>query len=142
MANFGDKETFDSREASLTLDDPKYNGKNITNRVLVRVVNAGFRPEQEDKKVKEKQEKKYTQKKKGTYYVPCYIWGKFRNLNNIEHRDLQAEINVTLNIVINIKNIPLIVKDKILQKLILRFNRDDAINLGDEEMLEITRKQI
>ena len=63
--------------------------------------------------------------------MPCYIWARFRNLNSIEHKDLQAEINVTLEIVINMKNVPVIVKDKILEKLILRFNRDDAINLGD-----------
>ena len=49
MANFGEKETFNMSEVSLTLEDPKYNGKNITNRVLIRTVKAGFRPEEEDK---------------------------------------------------------------------------------------------
>lgn len=142
MANFGEKETFNMSEVSLTLEDPKYNGKNITNRVLIRTVKAGFRPEEEDKHQDNNQGNKYEQKLKGTYYLPCYIWAKFRNLNSIEHKDLQAEINVTLEIVINMKNVPVIVKDKILEKLILRFNRDDAINLGDQEMLEITRKWI
>lgn len=47
----------------------------------------------------------------------------------MSHDDLQATINITLVFTINLKQVPQILKDQIKDKIILRFNRDDALLL-------------
>ena len=49
----------------------------------------------------------------------------------MERENLQATINVTLLVTINLKDVPFLIQEEIKRKIILRFNRDEAISLGD-----------
>ena len=53
----------------------------------------------------------------------------------MERENLQATINLTMIIAINVKDVPALIQNEIKKRLILRFNRDEAINLGDEKAL-------
>ena len=95
----------------LHLSDPEYNGRNLTNHVLIR---KGY--------------------KKLTYFLPGYLRIKIKNFAGMSQSDLEATINLAVLLSVNTKGIPEVLKNEIKNKIILRFNRDDALLLDESNL--------
>ena len=65
--------------------------------------------------------------------MPAYLWIQIKNFTNLDQKNLEAQINMTLAIAINMKDVPGILKDKIRDGLVLSFNKEEALKLFDEK---------
>jgi len=54
---------------------------------------------------------------------------KVRNFSNLDIEKLSCSINMKLEITINFKGLPSFLIEEIKRRMVLRFNRDDPINL-------------
>ena len=77
--------------------------------------------------------------KKNIYYCPAYMRLKIKNFAQMSMVDLQASVNTTIIMTVNFKEVPSFLVDEIKQRMILRFNRNEAIVLKDSNT-EVTIK--
>ena len=79
-------------------DDPKYNGKNLTNRVLFQ---------------QEIDTASSSTKKSIMYYCPVYLRIKLKNFSEMSLSDLSAKINQVITMTVNLKIIPPLIQEEI-----------------------------
>ena len=82
------------------------------------------------------QEKK---KNEDIYYVPAYVRLKVKNFTEMNLDSLDSQMNGTLLFTVFFGDMDTYFVEKMMDGVILLFNRDDAIQLA--EGLEITRKK-
>lgn len=75
--------------------DPKYNGSNLTNRVLIQINKST----------------KQSNKQKIKYYIPAYLRIKVKNFSEMSLKDLSATINTVIYLTINFQGIPTFISD-------------------------------
>lgn len=66
-----------------------------------------------------------------TYYLPCYMRIKLKNIKEMELAELKAEVNATLLLTIYYGPLPSGVVKQIKKNLILLFDRNEALSLKD-----------
>lgn len=71
----------------IDIDDPPFNGSNMTNRVLV--LSSGRR---------------------NIFYCPAYMRIKIKNFANMSMEDLQACVNTTMVLTVNFRGIPTLIQ--------------------------------
>lgn len=91
--------------------NPKYNGNNMTNRLLY--------------------EESFLNKthKKIVYYCPAYLRIKIKNFSEMNHEDLNAEVNSVIMLTVSFNGITPLLEQKIRDLLKLSFNRDDSLKV-------------
>lgn len=76
---------------------------------------------------------------KNTYYCPAYMRIKVKNFAEMSLTDLQAKVNSTIIYTVNFRGVPMILEKEIMSRMVLRFNRDEALVL-DEQNTEVNIK--
>jgi len=70
------------------------------------------------------------------------MWIEIKNFTNINLKNLEGEINLIIHVAFSMEDVPEILKEHIRDKFVLRFSRDEAINLGDKDLLEVNHKVV